>query len=541
MTKDIDEAFGAGLTRVLKKVKRRSSDGGTKTVSQAFHVKKAAPGDQYAMHKKSDAPSASRQPVQADDIQQDPEATQDSGADQGQSLPAQEVAPPLARVTVRKHEIPWLKKDKKKDKKKDRDPIPAELRKKFSKGSKSISTMNPAVTGMPILTVVPTDRIFWGADEPSLLMSLRAGTIKKMRLVGGSNGLMIVKVEAINGGSFYGFMWMESLRCSLLKQIWGDIIEFSDDGPLSRRAACAYETAKACGLDDLTPPTVHRIDEDGDVRAMLPDSLIEQANEWVSSATGKDPDIVRDQIGGHATIQLVRGEPWPIESEGWFRGLFGNSDPDALSNIWTVMPPDRRAGLLRTAALDFVIGTLDRSFGDMAFSDDVRHPIMVFGGEMSMPCPRTIGMAYASGGYGGYSDDSQNALPLFWSEASTLLAVRGGDAEISDYESIGISIASRMREDRATELARSLLEHRLTTLQIAGVLSRIWMMETFSKDIAKDPYFAARYYASIVSGKPDPLMDGVRDFVNNTMHQVLIRDFDFYPAMKSGGEDESDS
>jgi hypothetical protein len=95
-----------------------------------------------------------------------------------------------------------------------------------------------------------------------------------------------------------------------------------------------------------------------------------------------------------------------------------------------------------------------------------------------------------------------------------------------------------MRGDRATELAQSLLEHRLTSLQIAGVLSRIWMMETFSRDIAKDPYFAARYYASIVSGQPDPSMDGVRDFVNNTMHQILIRDFDFYPEMKSGGGDD---
>lgn len=537
MTKDIDEAFGAGLTRVLKKVKRRHADGSTKAVKQAFHVKQAAPGDEYAMHRKSDAPQASGQPAQPDAAQQDP-AADPNVDDQGQPIEAA----PITRMTVRRHDIPWLKKDKKKDKKKEQqDPIPAEIRKKFNKGTKSIKMSNPAVTGMPIVTVVPTDRVFWGADEPSLLMSLRAGTIRKMRLVGGSNGLMIAKIEAATGGTFYGYMWMESLRCSMLKQIWGDIIEFSDDGPLSRRAACAYETAKACGLDDLTPPTVHRIDEDGDVRAMLPDSLIERAYEWVSSTTGKDPDIVREQISGHATIQLVRGEPWPIESEEWFRSLFGNSDPDALNNIWEAMPPERRVGFLRTAALDFVVGSLDRSFGDMAFSDDVRHPVMVFGGELSMPCPRTIGMAYASGGYGAYVDDAPNATPLFWSEMATLLAVRGGDAEISDYESIGISIASRMRGDRAAELARSLLEHRLTPLQIAGALSRIWMMETFSRDIAKDPYFAARYYASVVSGQPDPKMDGVRDFVNNTMHQVLIRDFDFYPEMKSGEASDEDA
>lgn len=157
-----------------------------------------------------------------------------------------------------------------------------------------------------------------------------------------------------------------------------------------------------------------------------------------------------------------------------------------------------------------------------------------------MPCPRVIGLAYAQGGYGSYADiesNSPGALPLFWSEPATMVAVRGGDAEIADYEAISIAITARMREDRPVELARSLLEHQATPLQMAGILSRIWMLETFSKDIAKDPYFAARYYASILGGTPDPGMDGVRDFVNNSMHKVLVREFDFYSEMKSGGED----
>jgi hypothetical protein len=547
VTRELDEKFGSQLTRVLKKVNRKDGDGGTKTVDQAFHVRKAAPGDRYAAFKTlesrtAEGPGAAgaemsnpeEQPADQADGSQDP--TQQPDESQEPVQPA-----PVVRIMVRRLDIPWLKKgDKAREKAKAlaRDPISPELRQRFKKGSGSIAMSNPAVTGLPITTVVPTDRIFWGADEPGLLVSLRSGTIRKMRLVGGSNGLMIIKIEAIGGGSFYGYMWMESLRCSLLKQIWGDIIDFSDpDGPLSKRAACSYETAKACGLDDLTPPTVHRVDDDGDIRSMLPDSLIEQANEWVSTTSGIDPDAVKSGISGHATVQLVRGEPWPIESEEWFRDLFGSGDPSALNDIWSSMPPDRRIGLLRLAALDFVTGSLDRSFGDLVFSDDPRHPVVAYGGEMSIPCPRTIGMAYASGGYAGYLDNESANLPLFWSEASTMLAVRGGDREIDDYELIGIAIASRMKENRAVELARSLHDHKLTALQISGILSRIWMMNTHSRDIAKDPYLAARYYASIVSGQADPLMDGVKDFVNNTMRQVLVGKFDFYKVMKSGAED----
>ena len=119
-----------------------------------------------------------------------------------------------------------------------------------------------------------------------------------------------------------------------------------------------------------------------------------------------------------------------------------------------------------------------------------------------------------------------------------MVAIRGGDEEINDFELTGISISSRMREDRPMELARALLEHRATPLQMAGVLSRIWMLETYSKDIAKDPYFAAKYYSSVVSGSPDPGMDGIMDFVNNSLRRVLARDFDFYKEMKSKDDDE---
>lgn len=537
MTRDIDEAaFGAGLTRVVKKVKR-----GGKTVDQAFHVKKAAPGDQYAANKSSEmkAPKKAAAPEQAQEPEAVPPAvnkTVDQLDDTTGEVPEQ-VAP--TRIMVRTREIPWVKR---KTGKEDEDPIPKELRRRFDKRSKkSISVMaNPAVTGSPVMTVVPTDRIFWGADEPDLLMSLRHGDIRKMRLVGGSNGLMIAKIESRGGGSFYGFMWMESLRCSLIKQLWGGVIDFvTEEGPLSRRAVCAYEVSKACGLDDLTPPTVHRIDDDGDIMGMLPDSLIEQANEWVSRTTGKDPQTVREKLGAHATVQLIRDEPWPIESENWFRDLFGRPS-DALNNIWEAMPPDRRVGFLRIAALDFVIGCLDRSWGDIAFSNNPRHPLMVFGGELSITCPRTIGIEYATGNYGSYSDDVPGALPLLWSEALTMLVVRGGDKEIAGFEEIGINIATRMKDNRAVELARSLLEHKATPLQICGVLSRIWMMMTWSKDIAKDPYFAARYYAAVVSGGANQIFKGVEDFVNNTMHQVLVRDFDFYTEMESGGPDASD-
>jgi len=528
----MSDDFGEALTRVIKKVQRNG-----KPVKQAFHVRQAAPGDEYSALKTSALKTSPQKNPKATPrpASQDPQAVQDPAA---QDIPPEEMQqPPVTRMTVSYFEPPW-----KKDEEEEQDPIPRALRKRFDKDNKAANFINPQVTGMPVISVVPTDRIFWGGDEPDILRALRLGSIRRMRLVG-DNGMMVVKLEAIgsgsyavSAGSFYAYMWMESLRCPLLRQIWGDLIDFGENGTLSKRAAAAYETAKACGLDDLTPPTVYRQDTEGDVRAMLPDSLIERiSTEWVSRQTGKDADTVRKEISGHATVQLIRGEPWPIEEEEWFSNLFKESDPDALNQIWSYLPPERRVAFLRLAALDFLVGSLDRSYGDMAFSDDPRHPVMVFGGEMSCPCPRKIGLAYIGGNYSGYADPldpTSGGLPLLWSEASTMLATQGTDQEIADFEAIGISVADRMKDDRGSELARALLEYGLTPLQIAGILTRIWMMQTFSRDIARDPYFAARYYGSVVSGNPDSLMEGLADFANNVLSKVMVNPFDFYEEMK---------
>jgi len=454
-------------------------------------------------------------------------------ADQPDAV-AMQGAAPVTRISVFQHAIPWIKKNDKKPGLKGKiDPVPVEIRKRFD--SKSKELIKPILPGISINAVAPTDRVCWGVDESDLLMALRTGSIRKMWLAGGGKGLMVVNVESSGGGTFHGYMWMESLRSALLRQIWSDLIDFSEDGTLAMRATCVYEISKACGVDDLVPPTVHRFDENNELAAMLPDDLIEQINEWVASVTGKSEPVVRAELTGHAMIQLARGESWPIESEEWFKNIFGGKNPDAMNTIWSTIPDSRSQALLRLAALDFITGSLDRSFGDLAFSADGRHPLIAFGGELSVPCPRVIGMAYAEHGHSSYIDIKTDAMPLFWSDLATLLAMRGGVDEVASFTSIGVAIAGRMRTDRPAELARSLIENGLTKLQIAGVLSRIWMLATFAGQIAKDPYLAASYYADIVEGKPSPSMEGVKDFVNNTMRHVNIGEFDFYKEMKKGG------
>ena len=119
-----------------------------------------------------------------------------------------------------------------------------------------------------------------------------------------------------------------------------------------------------------------------------------------------------------------------------------------------------------------------------------------------------------------------------------MLATRGGDRELDDFEKIGIYVASRMNGDRAFELARSLIEHDVSPLSVSGVLSRCWFMGTHSREIARDPYFVARYYADLIAGRDVTPYEGVELFVNDAMHKVLIKDFDFAATIREECEED---
>lgn len=539
----LDEQFGANLVRVIKKVKRRSPDGGVKVVKQAFHVRKARPDDEYSSSKGGSKipPFPKRRPGQPI---LDPSSSAEADPEQQAVTPEPEPEP-VTRMEVRYHDLPWLDKKTKPDEE-EQDPVPASLRKRYEKGNRALQTVNPDFNDVDLFSVQPTDRILWGVDEVDLMRDLKSGFVRKMVVVKPKSGMMLARIESPRGGSYSAYLWLEALREPVLKAVWGELVDLENDGALARRASAAYEVAKACGLDDVIPPTVHRYDEQGDLMSVLPGDLIEQQQvlvDWVSRETGDDPEDVRKRLGGHALVQLVRDRLWTVDEEPWFQALFvdDGEEKDALNNPWENLPEDRRVSLLRLAMFDTVVWSLDRSLGDLVFCDNPKHPVVCYGNGLSIPCPKCLGKRFISAGAGPYSalpETPVQAIPLMWNDLLTMLSVRGGDAEFEVCDKIGADIAGRMRGDRPMELARSLLERGLTSLQVAGVLSRVWMLATHAKDIAKDPYFAARFYAGILQGGKDSGDKGIEAFVDRAMSHAVHGEFSFSKEMKAKGDDE---
>jgi hypothetical protein len=305
-------------------------------------------------------------------------------------------------MEVRYHDLPWIGKKTKSDEE-EQDPVPASLRKRYEKGNRSQQVTNPEFNDVELFSVQPTDRILWGVDEVDLMRDLKSGFVRKMVVVKPKSGMMLARIESPRGGSYSTYLWLETLREPVLKKVWGELIDLENEGALARRASAAYEVAKACGLDDVIPPTVHRYDEHGDLSSVLPSDLIESREvlvDWVSRETGDNPDDVRRRLGGHALVQLVRDRLWTIDEEPWFQAIFADDDEDkdVLNNPWESLPGDRRISLLRLAMFDSIIWSLDRGFGDIVFCDNPKHPVVCYGNGLSIPCPRNLAKRFIGSG-----------------------------------------------------------------------------------------------------------------------------------------------
>lgn len=540
-----DMGFGSRLVRVIKSVKKRSKNGGTQRVRQAFYVKKANPGDEYAQSTQRNTGSLGEKPT-APTL---PPAAQTPDVVQG--LPTEQEPEPLElknRIEVRYYDVPWIIGGARGVTQKN-DPIPDQIRARYAKDNRSAQVVNPLPGDVPLDVVAPTDPILWGMNEPETLDKLRTAAITRLKLIGRDNGIMIATLEYMNATSLSAYLSLDSLVDPYLFVVWGDFYDLEKgDGSVSKRSAASYEVAKATGFDDLVPPTAVRFDEYGDIGPVLPDDLLERFHysiESLSRRTGEPAETIRNRLGGYAALQLRRGEPWTIEHEQWFIDIFsadaGEERKNVLNNLFESMPEDRRMPLVRTAAFDFILWTGDRNFGDILFCQDERHPIQLIGNELSLPCPRKMGLRLLETGGDFFVTteiDPKAGVPMLWSDPLIMLATRGGERELDDFEKIGIYVANRIKGDRAFELARSLIEHGISPLAVAGVLSRAWLMGTHAREIARDPYLVARYYADLIAERDVTAYEGIELFVNRALHAVLIKDFDFASAIRNQEEDD---
>lgn len=530
----LNESTRARLVRVLKNIRRKGSDGSVRTHEQAFHVRQAAPGDRYAQTSRSQLPSSPTVPMSG--VTSQPEM---SPVDQQVMLSPEE--PVEFRFEVHPLQMPWaLPFDGGEED--GHDPIPPEIRKRFDPENRSNRNRDPVRSNVPLFSVKPGEDMLWGAMEAELLNRLRSGIVVATRPSTSSSQAFLAKIESNDGVVERAYLRFDSLMNQQVFDLYGDMYGIKNDGFLAKRGAASYELAKAAGLDDLIPPTVSRIDEHSGLEPILSAA----AAESLAVTLGISVNALRDKLGDSASVELWTEDATLIWQQPWY-SRFASIDGDALNDFYARLEhdaPEVRVALIRGAVFDFLAWNGNRTWAEVIFCPEPRHPVHLVHNELTFPDPVAMGAAfldYRMSYHDGCPSDLQY-MPMLWSDLVSMAAMRGFDREARLYEEIAVDCARRLRGQRLTELIRSLGDHGVKRRSVAAVLVRVAFLRYGSHVVMRNPLIVAEYFSSLMTGDAfdpgfDIDMDEVERMVDETMSDGGIYDFSLRAAMEEDDDD----
>lgn len=517
------------LVRVLRTVRRKRPDGKVISYKRAFYVKKASPNDRYALepNERSKVAQAKETEPQSVEAELEPQSLEQpivSSVD-------------FTRIEVEPMEMPWGIGDSHDSV----DPVPAEIRRRFSPENRATRNTNPVNHNIPINYVQPGEDLLWGGTDAELLNRLRTGFITQIKASNTSNTHFLCKIESTDGNVERAYIKFDGLADQDVYKLYGDMYDLGQmDGSLARRAGVAYEIAKAVGLDDVVPPTVYRFNEHNGLDPVLSLTVTDRLSELFG---GCSSDAIRDLLGDHAYIQLWADPTGCAADQAWFKDL--NNEPDKINYFYSNCGGPRIASaLLRGAVFDFITWNGSRTFSDILFYESERHPVGLSRNEIIMPSPIAVGAAYLDYGskYSEGCPPNVQYMPLLWSDLVMTAALRGYEGEALIYEQIAVECARRLKGDRVTDLVRCLGDHGIDHLGIAALLVRIAFLRYGSRVCMRDPLVVARYFSSILTGDQfDPGFDiniqEMEESINKVISSARTTDFSFRDAM-SGGDAE---
>ncbi len=515
------------LVRVLKSVRKQG-----RTHKQAFHVKQASPGDRYAQVKSQTAQPGQSPYLGAQSVAQsshtEPEASSPNGH--------------MPRIEVQPLVMPWGLEGEQASKD-GIDPVPSELRNRFDPENKMTRSRHPLNLNVPLFSVKPGEDLLWGSVEAELLNRLRGSIVIGVRDSGSASNNMLGKFDSPDGVVERAYIRFESLAEPEVYDLYGTMYGIKvGNGDLSRRSAASYELAKAAGLDDIIPPTVYRYDEHSGLEPILSLAAVDDMAEHLGCKSAE----LQLKLGNNAAIELCvdsvddSGSELMITTE-WFRRL--GSDASSLNNFYLECP--YRIPLLRGAIFDFLAWTGSRSLAEVVCCKSDRHPVVLVRNDLVFPDPVAIGTAYME--YrGAYTDGCPvvQYAPMLWSDLVVQAALRGYAEEESLYEAIAIDCTKRLRGERVIDLVRSLKDHQISLLSIAGLLVRLAFLRYGATVIMRNPLLVAEYFSSVLTGETIDLgfemdIDAMVASVDDAIGKSLSTEYSFLDEMRTGGSDDS--
>lgn len=385
-----------------------------------------------------------------------------------------------------------------------------------------------AATGLVLMPSVRIDGSSadppWTIAEPILWDMMRNAEIKSVETNGadGLNGIFWAKYANNDGNLSSALLRFDGINREHVYRLWGtEYVLDPEKFDLLRREQASYEVAKACGMEDIVAPLA--------VREVDPAALIPSASR---KAIANEMGIAIEQVDGQAgPVAILQALP---KSSDNFVEHWGTLGPDSV-NRWGRATDRLRHSLYRAIALDFLLGTGDRTLASL-FYNRTLDSVVVYDLSLSFPHPGYTAEKYLQFRADGWGrkpvspiEDATDPLPPHSCALSHLSRYIQEDLEYECVRTFN-QISDAFTDELAHLTGRIMVETGVHPAGIAGFFARVAFMSA-------DPETVLRKPGEFVKNVLVPMRRGygfaegrnqhVVQYVASAMSALEIKKFDF--------------
>jgi len=386
------------------------------------------------------------------------------------------------------------------------------------------------------MVVVPSMRIDgseedppWNVPEPVLWDLLRAVPVEfiEERILDGSNGVFWCRYRNQDGELRSGLLRFDGVNRQDAYQTYGaEYVLNPGEKSLLRREQAAYEAAKACGMEDMVPPMAAR---EVNLVPLISDAIRERIAGRLRIPTIK----VDETFGTAATLHAL-----PLSSEN-FLYYWGALGFDAPSR-WKRASDGFRHSIYRAIALDFLLGTADRSLCSFLYNR-TSDRLVLYDFGVTFPDPAFTAERYLQLRAAGWdrrppgpTEDPVDPAPASGVDSFHLLRFVPDKNEQECVDTFA-QVAQGINAQAGGLLGRALVELGVPKPCVAGFFARVAFLQADPGTVFKRPQEFVRNVLVPMRrgyGFDEGRNQHVIEYVTSTMSLVLGRKYDFPKSLQ---------
>jgi len=375
----------------------------------------------------------------------------------------------------------------------------------------------------------------WNFAEPQVWNWLRTTPIEHIdeQMLDGTRGTFLAWCRNDDNELRGTLLRFDTVGFDKIYELWGDeytlTVEAHD--PL-RREQAAYEVAKAMGCEDIVPPIAAR-------EVNLVPLISDAVRDKVAAQYNMDPLLVDETFGVVAALQLL-----PLNATNFIE-YWATLGADSV-NRYSRASDALRHSIYRAIALDFVLGTGNRSLADF-MHNEANDTVVMYGMGITFPSPVGIADSYLNQRSIGWERElpapTQDPIPgVPPSSVDTVwLSREFRNKEIEECMMTFQQMSKAMQPEVIYLLIQALEDIGVPPDNVAGFVARVAFLQEDPESVIANQFDFIR--SILVPMRRGYGFDQGRNakivqIVNDTMTQATGVPYDFVSSMQAQTEQE---